>query len=106
MKPLRRHTGDTARHRARADRDKRAGTLPPPFDATTTLLGRHRPLYDDNVHIAFWFGSTRGQLPVAKVDLTKHIEQMSLIVGDLQLAAEAACQADDNYASRRVFMKL
>lgn len=43
-------------------------------------------------------GTELGQLPVSQIDLAEHVHEVALDVRDVDLAAEAAGQADNDHA--------
>lgn len=61
------------------------------------LLGGDGPLDDGHVELV-GHRHRACQLPVSQIDLAEHVHEVALDVRDVDLAAEAAGQADNDHA--------
>lgn len=71
-------------------------------DLANSLFSGYRTLDDRDIEL-FWHRLARSKLPVFKIDAPEDIGEEMLLVGDLQLTAEAARQAHDHDAQRLLF---
>ena len=102
LEALRCHAGNAGGMRARSDRDDDLRLFAQLFYLFDGFFSGYRALDDRDIEL-FWHRLARGKLPVFKIDAPEDIGEEMLLIGDLQLTAEAARQAHDHDAQRLLF---